>query len=86
VGIQLFKNNGTVSSRLGFQSFEISYVTSFSVMTFERWLDVLDDLVSENQSTAVIFFIFFVGVGKYLGLNGITAAILMTFSLNDAEN
>jgi hypothetical protein len=85
VGVQLFKNDGAVSSRLGFQSFEISYVTSFSVMTFERWLDVLDDLVSQNQSTAVIFFIFFVGVGKYLGLNGITAAVLMTFSLNDAE-
>jgi hypothetical protein len=85
IGIQLFKNNGVVSSRLGFQSFEISYITSFSVMTFEKWLDVLDDLISANKSTSVIFFIFFVGIGKYLGLNGITAAVLMAFSLNDVD-
>jgi hypothetical protein len=84
-GVQLFKNNGVASSRLGFEFFGVGYVTAFSVMTFEKWLDVLDGLLSQNQATAVIFFIVFVGVGKYLGLNGITASVLMTFSLDDLE-
>jgi hypothetical protein len=85
IGIQLFKNFGTVSSRLGFESFDVGYITAFSVMTFEKWLDVLDGLISQNQATAVIFFIVFVGVGKYLGLYGIAAGVLMTFSLDDGE-
>ncbi len=85
IGVQVFKNNGVVSSRLGFETFGVGYVTAFSVITFEKWLDVLDGLVSQNQATAIIFFIVFVGVGKYLGLNGITASVLMTFSLDDAE-
>jgi hypothetical protein len=85
VGVQIFKNSGVVSSRLGFETFGAGYVTAFSVMTFEKWLDVLDGLISQNQATAIIFFIVFVGVGKYLGLNGITASVLMTFSLDDLE-
>jgi hypothetical protein len=83
IGVQLFKTNGIVSSRLGFESFGVGYITSFSVMTFEKWLDVLDGLISENQIIAVIYFIIFVGVGKYLGLYAITASVLMTFSLDD---
>jgi hypothetical protein len=85
IGIQLFKNNGIVSSRLGFESFDVGYITSFSVMTFEKWLDVLDGLISQNQILAVIYFIIFVGVGKYLGLYGITASVLMSFSLDDVS-
>ena len=85
IGIQLFKDSGIVSSRLGFESFDVAYVTAFSVMTFEKWLDVLDGLISTNQLPAILFFLVYVGVGKYLGLNGITASVLMTFSQDDVE-
>ncbi len=85
VGIQLFKNNGVVSSRLGFESFDVSYITAFSVMTFEKWLDVLDGLLSQNQAVAILYFIVFISVGKYLGLYAIAASVLMTFSLDDVE-
>ena len=85
IGIQLFKDSGIVSSRLGFGSFNVAYVTAFSVITFEKWLDVLDGLVSTNQLPAILFFLVYVGVGKYLGLNGITASVLMTFSQDDLE-
>lgn len=84
IGIQLFKDSGIVSSRLGFESFDVAYVTAFSVMTFEKWLDVLDGLISTNQLPAILFLVY-VGVGKYLGLNGITASVLMTFSQDDVE-
>jgi hypothetical protein len=84
-GLQLFKNNSISGSRLGFETFEQGYITSFSVITFEKWLDVLDGLVAQNQTVAIIFFVVFVSAGKYLGLNGIVASVLMTFSLDDVE-
>ena len=89
MGMQLFegiyKDFSDGTPRANFDSFTISMITWFQILTIENWQSILFPMVAQGGWSAAIYLISWIFLGNYVLLNLFLAILLDSFVEEDEE-